>query len=120
VLNHALAEGQIHGGVVQAAGQVFGEQCVYEAETGQLLSGSFMDYPMPRADLVRGFRVEDQSVPSPNNALGAKGAGEAGTTGGMAACMSAVLDALRPAGVRHFDMPATPGRVWEALRSARA
>jgi aerobic carbon-monoxide dehydrogenase large subunit len=120
VLNHALAEGQIHGGVVQAAGHVFGEQCVYDMETGQMLSGSFMDYPMPRADLVRGFRVEDHSMPSPNNALGAKGAGEAGTTGGMAACMSAVLDALRPAGVKHFDMPATPGRVWEALRRAAA
>jgi carbon-monoxide dehydrogenase large subunit len=119
VLNHALAEGQIHGGVVQAAGQVFGERCVYDADTGQMLSASFMDYPMPRADLVRGFRVEDLSVPSPNNALGAKGAGEAGTTGGMAACMSAVLDALRPAGVTHFDMPATPGRIWEALRAAR-
>jgi aerobic carbon-monoxide dehydrogenase large subunit len=116
VLNHVLAEAQIHGGVVQAAGQVFGEHCLYEEQSGQLLSGSFMDYPMPRAGMVGEFRVHEHAVPSPNNVLGAKGAGEAGTTGGMAACMSAVLDALRPVGVGHFDMPATPARVWEAIR----
>jgi len=104
---------------MQSAGHVFGEQCVYDADTGQMLSGSFMDYVMPRADLVREFRVVDHSVPSPNNVLGAKGAGEAGTTGGLPACMNAVLDALRPAGVQHLDLPATPARVWEALRQAR-
>ena len=104
---------------MQSAGHVFGEQCLYDPETGQLLSGSFVDYIMPRADLVQDFRVLDHSVPSPNNVLGAKGAGEAGTTGALPACMSAVLDALRPAGVRHFDLPATPARVWEALRNAR-
>lgn len=115
VVNAVLAEAQIHGGVVQAAGQVFGEQCLYDEQSGQMLSGSFMDYSLPRANMVHEFRVYDHSLPSPNNVLGAKGAGEAGTTGGMAACMSAVLDALRPAGVGHFDMPATPARVWEAL-----
>ena len=83
-----------------------------------MLCGSFMDYPMPRADLVRSFRVLDHSVPSPNNLLGAKGAGEVGTTGGMAACMSAVLDALRSVGVKHFDMPASPSRLWQAIQAA--
>lgn len=116
VINHVLAEGQVHGGVMQSAGHVFGEQCIYDPETGQMLSGSFMDYIMPRADLIQDFRVLDHSVPSPNNVLGAKGAGEAGTTGGLPACVSALLDALRPAGVKHFDLPATPLRIWEALR----
>jgi len=119
VINHALAEGQVHGGVMQSAGHVFGEQCIYDSETGQLVTGSFMDYTMPRADLVQEFRVVDHSVPTPNNILGAKGAGEAGTTGALPACVSAVLDALRPAGVRHFDLPASPARVWEVLRQAR-
>ena len=119
VINHALAEGQVHGGVMQSAGHVFGEQCIYDPESGQMLTGSFMDYTMPRADLVQEFRVVDHSVPSPNNILGAKGAGEAGTTGGLPACVSAVLDALRPAGVTHFDLPASPARVWEALQRAK-
>ena len=119
VINHALACGQVHGGVMQSAGQVFGEHCVYDADTGQMLTGSFMDYVMPRADLVQDFRVLDHSVPSPNNVLGAKGAGEAGTTGGLPACMNAVLEALRPAGVTHFDLPATPSRLWDALRQVR-
>ncbi len=120
IINHTMAEGQVHGGVMQSAGHVFGEQCVYDPETGQMLSGSFMDYIMPRAELVQDFRVRDHCVPSPNNILGAKGAGEAGTTGGLPACVSAVLDALRPAGVKHFDLPATPGRIWEALRQAKS
>jgi carbon-monoxide dehydrogenase large subunit len=116
-LNLTLAEGQIVGGVVQSAGHVFGERCLYDAQSGQLLTGSFMDYPLPRADLVLEFRLMDRSVPSPNNPLGAKGAGEAGTTGGLPACMSAVMDALRSAGVHEFDMPATPERLWRALRN---
>ena len=120
VINHAMMEGQVHGGVMTSAGHVFGEHCIYDPESGQLLTGSFMDYTMPRADLVQDFRVLDHSVPSPNNILGAKGAGESGATGGLPACLNAVLDALRPAGVKHFDPPATPGRIWEALRRARA
>jgi aerobic carbon-monoxide dehydrogenase large subunit len=120
VINHVMAEGQIHGGVMQSAGHVFGEQVVYDPASGQMLTGSFMDYTMPRADLVREFRVHDHSVPTPNNVLGAKGAGEAGTTGGLPACFSAVMDALRSAGVKHFDLPATPARVWAALRDAKA
>jgi carbon-monoxide dehydrogenase large subunit len=118
VVNHVMAEAQIHGGVVQAAGQVFGEHCLYDEASGQMLCGSFMDYTLPRADLVREFRVLDHLVASPNNLLGAKGAGEAGTTGGMAACMSAVLDALRCVGVKHFDMPASPARLWQAIQAA--
>ncbi len=112
----AQAEGQVMGGAVQSAGHVFGERCLYDEVSGQMLSGSFMDYPMPRADLVREFRMRDCSIPSPNNALGAKGAGEAGTTGGLPACMSAVMDALRSAGVTEFDLPATPDRLWRALK----
>jgi carbon-monoxide dehydrogenase large subunit len=119
VINHTLADGQIHGGVTQGAGQVFGENCLYEEENGQLMAGSFMDYVMPRADLLRNIRTLDHPVPSPGNLLGAKGAGEAGTTGAGAACMNAVINALRSAGVEHFDMPATPARIWSALRAAR-
>jgi carbon-monoxide dehydrogenase large subunit len=115
VVNHTLAEGQLHGGVVHSAGHVFGEDCRYDEVSGQLLTGSFMDYTMARADLVRGFRTAEHSVPSPNNLLGAKGAGEAGTTGGLPTCMNAVLDALRIAGVRDFNMPASPVRIWTAI-----
>jgi aerobic carbon-monoxide dehydrogenase large subunit len=119
VMNHVLAEGQIHGAVAQGAGQVFGERCVYDPATGQLVTGSFMDYVMPHADLVGEIRLAELGVPSPTNALGAKGIGEAGTIGALPACMNAVLDALRRAGVTQFDMPATPGRLWEAMRTAR-
>jgi carbon-monoxide dehydrogenase large subunit len=117
VINHTLAQGQLHGGVMNSIGHVFGEDCRYDPGNGQLLAGSFMDYVMPRADAVREFRTADHSVPSPNNLLGAKGAGEAGTTGGLPACVNAVLDALRSAGVTQFDLPATPGRLWTALHN---
>jgi carbon-monoxide dehydrogenase large subunit len=115
VVNHTLAEGQVHGGVMQSVGHVFGEDCLYDRDSGQLLAGSFMDYFMPRADLVREFRTSDHSTPTPSNLLGAKGAGEAGTTGALPTCMNAVVDALRSAGVKKFDMPASPSRLWEAL-----
>ncbi len=117
VLNHTLVEGQIHGGIAQGAGQVFGEQCVYERSSGQLLTGSFMDYTMPRASLLRNVKAVEHCVPSPTNLLGAKGTGEAGTTGALPALMNAIVDALRPRGINHFDMPATPARVWQALRA---
>jgi carbon-monoxide dehydrogenase large subunit len=117
VLNHTLLDGQILGGIMQGLGQVFGELCVYQ-EDGQLLTASFMDYAMPHADLLRRVTIQDLPVPSPNNPLGVKGAGEAGTTGALATAMNAVLDALRPAGVRHLDMPASAQRVWQALRAA--
>ena len=118
IINHQIVEGQMQGGVTQGAGHFFLEQGVYDA-SGQLLTGSFMDYAMPRAGLVGGLSVIDHAVPTATNPLGAKGVGEGGVTGSMPALMNAVMDALRSAGVRHFDMPASPLRVWRALQSAR-
>jgi aerobic carbon-monoxide dehydrogenase large subunit len=118
VINHVLADGQLHGGVMQGAGQVFGENCLYDEADGQLVAGSFMDYVMPRADLFLAIHTVDHAVPSPGNLLGAKGAGEAGTTGAGAACMNAVVNALCSAGVAQFDMPATPMRIWSAMQQA--
>jgi carbon-monoxide dehydrogenase large subunit len=120
VVNHTLVEGQVQGGVVQGAGQAFGEHAIYDAATAQLLTGSFMDYVMPRAGWMRDIGVYDHPVPTPNNVLGAKGVGEAGCTGSLPALVNAALDALRPLGVRHLDMPLTPARLWEAIRRARA
>lgn len=114
VINPTLAHGQIHGGVAQVAGQALGECCVYD-DAGQLLTGSFLDYFMPRADTLPSFRSTMRETFSPTNALGAKGAGETGSTGGLAAIANAVVDALRRSGVREFEMPATPFRVWHAL-----
>ena len=118
IINHQIVEGQMQGGVTQGAGHIFLEQGVYDA-SGQLLTGSFMDYAMPRAGLVGGLTVTDHAVPTATNPLGAKGVGEGGVTGSMPALMNAVLDALRGAGVKHFDMPASPQRVWSALQSAK-
>ena len=115
VMNHTLLEGQILGGMLQGLGQVLGELCVYDAD-GQLATGSFMDYAMPHADMVKRVSVTDSCVPSPNNPLGVKGAGEAGTVGALPAAMNAILDALRPQGVAHLDMPASAQRVWAALQ----
>ena len=119
VINHALVEGQVHGGVVQGAGQAFGEHAIYDPATGQLLTGSFLDYVMPRAGWMRDVGVYDHSVPTPTNALGAKGVGEAGCTGSLPALVNAAMDALRPLGIRHLDMPLTPARLWTAIRRAR-
>ena len=118
-IDHAGVEGQVHGGVMQGVGQVLGENTVYDAETGQLLTGSFMDYAMPRADWMQQIRCDEHNVPTAKNELGAKGVGESGTSGALPAAMNAILDALRPAGVTEFDMPATPDRVWRALQAAR-
>ncbi|MGH8647941.1 MAG: xanthine dehydrogenase family protein molybdopterin-binding subunit, partial [Burkholderiales bacterium] len=120
VINHALVEGQVQGGVVQGAGQAFGEHAIYDAVTAQLLTGSFLDYVMPRAGWMRELGVYDHSVPTPMNALGAKGVGEAGCTGSLPALVNAALDALRPLGIRHLDMPLTPARLWRAMRDARS
>jgi carbon-monoxide dehydrogenase large subunit len=120
VINQTLADGQVIGGIVQGAGQVFGEHCRYDPTDGQLLTGSFMDYFMPRAHLIPRVDLFNHTVPSPNNPLGAKGVGEAGTTGAGPALVNAVLHALRAVGVSHFDMPATPARVWSAIAAARA
>ncbi|MGR3717489.1 MAG: xanthine dehydrogenase family protein molybdopterin-binding subunit [Thermohalobaculum sp.] len=119
ILNPDLVAGQIHGGVAQGVGQALIEHCVYDPD-GQLLSGSFMDYAMPRADLVPTLDLAFVETPTGTNPLGVKGCGEAGATVAPAAVMNAVLDALRPLGVRKIDMPATPERVWRAIRSAGA
>ena len=118
-IDRASVEGQVHGGVMQGVGQVLGEHAIHDHDSGQLLSGSFMDYAMPRADWMRGIRCAGHPVPTKTNALGAKGVGESGTSGALPATMNAILGALRPAGVRELDMPATPDRVWRALRAAR-
>jgi aerobic carbon-monoxide dehydrogenase large subunit len=120
IVNHMIVEGQMQGGVTQGAGQVFGEHVVYDPDTGQLLNGSFMDYTMPRAGLVGGLKLTEHPVPTATNPLGAKGVGEAGVSGSLPALMNAVLDALRQVGVTHFDMPATPDRIWHAIEAAKA
>jgi carbon-monoxide dehydrogenase large subunit len=119
MINPMLVKGQIHGGIVQGLGQGLFEQLVYDGETAQLVTGSFMDYTMPRADDVPLFAVDSHEVPTKVNPLGAKGVGEAGTVGALPALMNAVNDALAPLGVRHLDMPVTPERVWRAISSAR-
>ncbi len=120
IINPMIVEGQVHGGLCQGIGQALLENCVYDRESGQLLTGSYMDYAMPRADDVPSFKVGTKVTPCTHNPLGVKGCGEAGAIGAPAALMNAVLDAMAPAGVRHFDMPATPHRVWQALQSAKA
>jgi carbon-monoxide dehydrogenase large subunit len=119
VINPLLVEGQVHGGVVQGIGQALIERTVY-SEEGQLLTGSFMDYAMPRAADVPSFVVENHPVPAKSNPLGVKGCGEAGCAGGLASVMNAVVDALAELGIRHIDMPLTPQRVWRAIQEARA
>ena len=114
VINETLLQGQLWGGIVQGLGQVVGEICKYDAE-GQLVSGSFMDYYMPRANLLRNLTAKLVMVASPTNQLGVKGIGEAGTIGALPTAMNAILDALRPRGVMHLDMPASAFRIWEAL-----
>ena len=118
-MNPLLVEGQVHGGVVQGIGQAFMETVTYD-ETGQLLTGSFMDYALPRAaDTPERIGFASHEVPATSNPLGAKGCGEAGCAGALASVMNAVVDALAERGVRHFDMPASPQRVWQALRGDR-
>ncbi len=119
VMNRLLCEGQIHGGVAQGVGQALMESIVFDAE-GQLLTGSFQDYVMPRAEDFPDMVSELTEVPSTTNALGIKGAGEAGATGAPPAVISAILDALKPLGIEHIDMPATPSRVWAAIQAGGA
>jgi carbon-monoxide dehydrogenase large subunit len=118
VINHGIVEGQLHGGVVQGAGQVFGEQVVYDHDTGQPLTASFQDYYMPRAGLLREIRGEEHPTPSTVSPLGVKGVGESGCTGSIPALAAAVIDALRPLGIQHLDMPMTPAKVWQAIEGA--
>jgi carbon-monoxide dehydrogenase large subunit len=118
-INPMLLEGQVHGGLVQGIGQALLEETIYEEESGQLVTGSFMDYAMPRADNLPSFSFATRNVPCKANPLGVKGAGEAGAIGAPPALINAIVDATYAKGVRHIDMPATPKRVWEALHARR-
>ncbi len=120
IINPMIVEGQVHGGLVQGIGQALMENCVYDRETGQLLTGSFMDYTMPRADDFPEFKIGNVCTPCTHNPLGTKGCGEAGAIGSPPAVINALLDALHGLGVKEFDMPATPHRVWEAIQAAKA
>jgi aerobic carbon-monoxide dehydrogenase large subunit len=119
VVNPIGLKGQIHGGVAQGLGQALMEQVVYDPESGQNLTGSFMDYAMPRADTMPYMEIHSNPVPTKRNPLGAKGAGEAGTVGALPAIVNAVIDALEPLGVKSLEMPATPARIWQAIHDAR-
>ncbi len=119
-LNPLLVKGQVHGGIAQGAGQALMENMVYDRGSGQLLSGSFMDYSMPRADDFCDYDVGAHPVLTKTNPLGVKGVGEAGTVGALAAVMNAINNALSELGIEHFEMPATPDRVWKAIATARA
>jgi carbon-monoxide dehydrogenase large subunit len=119
VINPMIVEGQLHGGVVQGIGQALMEKTVYDSD-GQLLTGSFMDYAMPRAADVPSFVLADHPVPAKTNPLGVKGCGEAGCAGALTSVMNAVIDALSDYGIRHVDMPLTPSKIWQALQAAKA
>ena len=117
-VNPILLAGQMHGGVAQGIGQALWEDTIY-GEDGQLLTASFMDYAVPRADSFPFFHFETRNVPSTTNAMGIKGAGEAGTIGAAPAALNAVTDALwRAYGIGHIEMPATPARIWSAIQAA--
>jgi carbon-monoxide dehydrogenase large subunit len=119
VVNPLLVEGQVQGGVVQGLGQVLMEKAIYDAD-GQLVTGSFMDYAMPRAHDAPMINVLNHPVPTRSNPLGAKGCGEAGTSGGLPSVANAVIDALSEYGIRHLEMPMTPARIWQAIEEAKA
>ena len=118
VVNPRLLDGQIHGGIAHGLGNALSEQAIYDEESGQLLTGTLMDYALPRADDLPDFAVQTIATPSPNNFLGFKGVGELPTNGAPAALANAVLDALAPLGVRHLDMPLTAQKVWQAIHGS--
>jgi aerobic carbon-monoxide dehydrogenase large subunit len=120
VINPLTLAGQIHGGVAQGVGQILMEQVVYDQQSGQLLTASFMDYAMPRADTMCQMKIVSNPIPTENNLLGAKGAGEAGCVGALPAVANALADALSPLGITHLEMPASPERVWQAIQEAKA
>jgi len=120
VINPMIVEGQIHGGVAQGIGQALLERCVYDESNGQLLSGSYLSYAMPRASDLPSYQVGTNTTLCTHNPLGVKGVGEVGAIGSPPAVINAVVDALAHLGVRHVDMPATPERVWRAIRDAQA
>ena len=118
LVNPMLVEGQAHGGIAQGIGQALMEMVSYD-DDGQLLTGSYMDYALPRANDFPGLGFLSHPVPARTNPLGAKGCGEAGCAGSLPATMNAVVDALAAVGIMHIDMPATPHRIWQALQAAR-
>jgi carbon-monoxide dehydrogenase large subunit len=118
VINPMIVEGQVHGGVAQGIGQALLEGCLYDQQNGQLLSGSYLSYTMPRALDLPSYQVGTKVTECTHNPLGAKGVGEVGSIGSPPAVMNAVVDALAHLGVRHLDMPATPERVWRAIQAA--
>ncbi len=118
-VNPMILHGQTHGGIVQGVGQALWESCAYDPETGQLLSSTMMDYAMPRADMFPSFTTEISEVPSTSHPLGLRGGGEGGTTPALGAAINAICDALAELGVEHIEMPASPARVWQAIRDAR-
>ena len=120
VMNPIGLKGQIHGGVAQGIGQILSEQVVWDRESGQLLTASFLDYAMPRAQMIPSMEIKSNPVPTKYNPLGAKGAGEAGTVGAMPVVMNAIMDALAPLGVKDVAMPATAQNVWRAIQEAKA
>jgi carbon-monoxide dehydrogenase large subunit len=119
-VNPLIVRGQVHGGVAQGFGQAVLERTAYDAASGQLVSGSFMDYALPRADDLPEIEVDLLEVPCAGNPLGVKGAGEAGAVGSPPALINAIVDALSIDGVTHIDMPATPEKIWQALSTAKA
>jgi carbon-monoxide dehydrogenase large subunit len=120
VVNPRLLAGQMHGGMAHGLGNGLMEEAIYDEETGQLLSGTLMDYALPRAGDVPAFTVETIATPSPNNFMGFKGVGELPTNGAPAAVGNAVLDALHPLGIRHIDMPLTAHKIWKAIHDRRS
>jgi len=118
-VNPLVIEGQVHGGIAQGIGQALLEQSYYDPDTGQLLTGSFMDYAMPRADNLPFFRTELSEIPCTTHPLGIRPAGEGGITPALGVVINAVVDALSEYGVKHIEMPATPERIWQAIRGGK-
>ena len=119
IINPMIVEGQVHGGIAQSVGQALMETCIYGKDAAQLLTGSFLDYTMPRADDLPSFRTETNTTLAESNPLGIKGAGECGTTPATAAIINAIADALAAYGVRHLEMPATAERIWRAIQASQ-
>jgi len=119
VINPLVVEGQLHGGIAQGIAQALFEEVAYDPETGQLLTGTLVDYLVPTANEIRTPVLDSTVTPSPSNELGVKGIGEAGTIASSAAVINAIVDALQPLGIRHVDMPASPDRLWKLIRDAQ-
>ena len=119
IINPTIVEGQIHGGVTQGIGQALFEEMIYDEESGQLKTGTLIDYSVPTANEIPNLITDNTVTPSPTNELGVKGIGEAGTIAASAAVINAITDALTPFGIKHVDMPASPNRLWAQIKEAR-